>query len=80
MTSYATSVLATNQFEDQEYVCVGSQYLSNGVCPFTTGEQVLESMGINTDRFWLYFSLMIILTISYRVLAFLVLKYKKVNV
>ncbi len=50
----------------------------NGICPISTGEQVLELYKLNVDPRW-NLILLVILTVVYRVIAFIVVATSRVN-
>jgi len=72
---YAAEILAINEFEHLTFSCPGDQALSDGSCPFSTGNQVLDTYTFQKDREWPYLGVLIALVCLYRLGAFLVLKY-----
>ena len=98
ITSYATSILAINEFEGETFTCdnnnnndlnhepvtfnetfVSVNQNSNPNCRFTTGDQVLNALGINPDDFWWFVGGLIALTFLYRLLAYLILRFRRVH-
>jgi len=78
VTTYLNQVLYGSQLTGATYVCPGDQALPDGSCPLSTGEEVLESMGVNPDYLWPCFGTAVALTISYRVIAYIFLRFKPV--
>lgn len=79
ITTYCTQILCINEFVGETYSCPKDQALPDGSCPYNTGDDVLDAMGIDPDILWPCFGIAIGLTISYRVLAYLILYLKPVR-
>jgi ABC-type multidrug transport system ATPase subunit len=73
---YSLATLASQAFRGQKFTCLDFQKLPNGRCPQETGEEVLQlynldkSLGLNLMALG-------IVTIVYRIVAYLVLKAKR---
>ncbi len=48
---YAFMSLAINEFQDRDFHCSDGE-LTGGVCPVTTGKQVLENLGFDDYTIW----------------------------
>ena len=68
--------LAPYTLRGQTFACTESQQLSNGTCPITTGQQVLELYKLNFNP-RLSLAALGACTIAYRVAAYLLLKATK---
>lgn len=65
--------LAPYTLRGQTFTCNESQQLSNGTCPITTGQQVLELYKLNVNP-GLSLLALGICTVTYRIAAYLLLK------
>ena len=79
ITTYCTPVLCINEFLGENYTCTTDQSLPDGSCPYSTGEDVLDSMDINPDILWQAFGILLGLTVGYRIIAYIVLHFKPVK-
>ena len=79
ITTYLNQVFCANQFVGAAFVCPGEQALPDGSCPYSTGEQVLDSMGVNPDLLWPCLALSIAFALFYRFLALIILRFKPVD-
>jgi len=71
---YASQFVAINEFTGIEFTCTASQQLADGSCPFTTGEQVLSTYNFSVDNKWEAFGLVIVTTVIYRMICYIVFK------
>jgi len=74
---YAALVLSVNEFSGETFTCPGSEALSDGSCPFSTGEQVLQSYSFDSNLMWPYFGVLICLMVLFRIVSFCVLVARK---
>lgn len=75
---YSIASLAVQTLKGQKFTCLESQKLSNGRCPQETGEEVLKLYRLDQNLRNNLIALGI-LTIGYRLLAYVVLKAKREN-
>ncbi|KAF2272145.1 ABC transporter-like protein [Westerdykella ornata] len=73
---YAIGNMAPYTLRSQHFTCEDWQRLPNGNCPIETGEQVLELYKLNYKHPEMNVMALGICAIVYRVLAYLVLKFK----
>ncbi|KAF3908799.1 hypothetical protein ABW21_db0207627 [Orbilia brochopaga] len=75
---YAVGNMLPYSLEGQKFTCERYQELPNGVCPVSTGYDVLRLYGYHYDgrRNLLYLA---VVTVAYRIAAYLVLKGTKMN-
>ncbi|KAK6330430.1 hypothetical protein TWF696_003526 [Orbilia brochopaga] len=75
---YAVGNLLPYSLEGQKFTCEKYQELPNGMCPVSTGEDVLQLYGYRYDsrRNLVYLA---VVTVAYRIVAYLVLKGKKMS-
>jgi hypothetical protein len=79
LTSPVSQVLVINEFQGESgFVCPGDQALPNGQCPYSTGQQVIDSLSFNVDTFWYAFALAWVLAVAYRIVAFVLLRFKPI--
>jgi len=76
-TKYIAEVIAVNEFEHLQFSCPGVQALPDGGCPLPSGEDVLDEYDFNTSDKWRDLGIAIALSFAYRIIAFLVLKFKR---
>jgi len=69
---YAYMTLLINEVDDTSFYCTPGQ-LVNGICPITSGSQVIDSYGFSDYAIWIGFLGMILLFFLFRFLAFLAL-------
>jgi len=72
---YATRLLTINEFEGLVITCTSSQLLSNGQCPYTNGEQILDLYNFTSESKWFDLGLMVALAIIYRIIGYFVLRF-----
>ncbi|EFA83423.1 ABC transporter G family protein [Heterostelium album PN500] len=87
LLKYATQVLNINEFKDQRFRCTNYEgaipipIQNNGTthikyfCPFTTGEQVLESYGIEVDHLYSYFAVVVSFGLILSILTYLSFRF-----
>ncbi|KAF3908868.1 hypothetical protein AA313_de0202357 [Arthrobotrys entomopaga] len=75
---YSIGNLLPYSLENQHFTCQDYQRLPNGKCPVETGEDVLNVYGYHYDseKNLIYLA---VVTVSYRIVAYLVLKLKKMS-
>jgi ABC-type multidrug transport system permease subunit len=71
---YAVANLAPYSMRNQHFTCTAAEMLPNGHCPIETGLQVLQLYNLDTDPVWNVKAL-IIATISYRLVAYVLVKF-----
>ncbi|KAJ6255936.1 hypothetical protein Dda_9227 [Drechslerella dactyloides] len=75
---YAVGNLLPYSMEGQKFTCEKYQELPDGMCPVQTGDDVLRLYGYHYDsRMNLVY--LAVVTVSYRIVAYLVLKGKKMS-
>jgi len=74
---FAAEFAAINEFTGLSFTCTDAQRLSDGSCPITTGEQVLDIYQFHPSTKWRSFGLVILLTFIYRVVAYVIFKVIK---
>jgi ABC-type multidrug transport system ATPase subunit/ABC-type multidrug transport system permease subunit len=72
---YAFEPIAQNEFQGETFYCTDSELAnSGGVCPFTTGEQVLNFYSLNTLPVWADVLILIGFMLVFHTGAFILLK------
>lgn len=74
---YLVANIAVHSLRGRTFTCRPEQEV-NGICPISTGEQVLELYKLDVDPRW-NLILPVILTMVYRVMAFIVVATSRVN-
>lgn len=72
---YSTRLLTINEFEGLVITCTSSELLSNGNCPYTNGEQILELYNFTSESKWFELGLMVALAVIYRIIGYFVLRF-----
>jgi len=72
---YSTRLLTINEFEGLVITCTSSELLSNGNCPYTNGEQILELYNFTSESKWFELGLMVTLAAIYRIIGYFVLRF-----
>ena len=75
---YSIASLAIQTLKGQKFTCLDSQKLPDGHCPQETGEQVLKLYRLDQNLKTNVLALGIV-TVGYRLLAYVVLKAKREN-
>lgn len=73
---YSAEILGINEFKGMTFTCDDSQRLPDGSCPISTGDQVLDIYTFDPSREWIYLGILCALVVSYRFVAYVVLKYR----
>jgi ABC-type multidrug transport system permease subunit len=76
---YTARLNVVYEFRDAVVTCLPEQLIAGGLCPITSGAQVLQTYEFDASsaaemQNWI---MCVVLTIGYRVLAFLALKYNR---
>jgi hypothetical protein len=66
---YSYEALVFNEFSNETFVCRTSE-LVKGICPITTGEQVLKAIGFQDVQVWVNILVLLLMYVIYNVLAF----------
>jgi len=74
---YACEFVAINEFTDITFYCTDAQKLSDGSCPYTNGDQVMETYHFNPSTKWTSFGLVVVCAVVYRLLAFVTFRFVK---
>eukprot|EP01117_Protostelium_nocturnum_P018249 TRINITY_DN75_c0_g1_i2.p1 TRINITY_DN75_c0_g1~~TRINITY_DN75_c0_g1_i2.p1 ORF type:complete len:675 (+),score=160.52 TRINITY_DN75_c0_g1_i2:146-2170(+) len=74
---WAATVLGINEFVGKTFECPGEQSQGLPVCPIPNGESLLNLYNISENQLGYAIALLVILTLSYRIIVFLLLHFKK---
>jgi len=74
---YACEVLAINEFTDINFDCTDAQKLPNGTCAYSNGDQVMDLFHFDPSTYWYSFYMIIVCTVSYRFIAFVIFHFVK---
>jgi len=74
---YASEFVAINEFTDITFKCKNDQLLADGTCPITNGDEVMATYHFDPSTKWQSFGLVIVCTVVYRLLAFVVFRLIK---
>jgi len=77
MLKYAARVQAPNHFKDLTFSCTPQQLLPNGLCPITSGSQVLTLYEFPQEIWWKDVLLLLVFCGLYRFCAYLVLRFRR---
>jgi ABC-type multidrug transport system ATPase subunit len=70
---YVAKVLVKNEFEGMTFTCTKSQLVAGGICPLTTGEQVLSLYKMDSVNVAENMLIIACMVVGYRLLSLLVL-------
>lgn len=76
--NYGFQALTINEFQGLTFQCKEDEKLSNGGCPITTGQQLIESYGFDKEPGSIWANLLILLGmyIFWRILSYFALLYR----
>ncbi|KAJ3981793.1 P-loop containing nucleoside triphosphate hydrolase protein [Lentinula detonsa] len=75
---YATANLLPYTLRGMNFTCDDSQRLTDGQCPLSTGEQVLDLYKLNVDPAPMLGAL-VVATVVYRIAAYLILRFSRTD-
>lgn len=75
---YVAATLSIKAFTNFEFTCTGTQRLPDGSCPTRTGQQVLDLLNYHTSLAS-NIGALIAVTVSYRLIAYTVLRLSKAD-
>lgn len=76
---YATQNLVPYSLAGVEFTCTDAQRLPGGRCPITSGDDVLQLFGLATPHPALQLLWMAVVTVAYRIVAYAVLRLKRMH-
>ncbi|KAG0196351.1 hypothetical protein BGX28_010261, partial [Mortierella sp. GBA30] len=72
---YGTLIITRNEFDNKTFDCSAEQ-ISTGLCPFPTGNSILDLLKLRDQNWNLYMGLFVTVVLLYRIVAWLVLVTK----
>ena len=76
---YAAANMVVYTFRGFSFSCTDAQRLSDGSCPITTGEQVLDLYDYGSTKPGLNLAYLVVPPVIYRLLAYIVLRVTRMH-
>src|SRR3990167_6615931 len=71
---YSFDSLIQNEYTGLKLVCLDDQYINGNICPYTRGEQVIESFDLTELDYWQDIAILFAFALALRVILYFILR------